>query len=43
MERKPLANRQIDKVKVRLVGRGDIQESGDYNEITTPVGDLASI
>jgi hypothetical protein len=43
MGRKLLANGHIDKWKVRLVGRGDLQKPGNYNEITTPVVDSASI
>jgi hypothetical protein len=43
MGRKLLANGQVDKWKVRLVGRGDLQKPGDYNEITSPVIDSASI
>jgi hypothetical protein len=43
MGRKLLANGHIDKWKVRLVGRGDLQKPGDYNEITSPVINSASI
>jgi hypothetical protein len=43
MDRKLLVNGQIDKWKVRLVGQGDLQKPGDYNEITFPVIDTASI
>jgi hypothetical protein len=43
MGRKLMANGTIDKWKVRLVGRGDLQQPGDYNDITSPVIDLASI
>jgi hypothetical protein len=42
MGRKLLANGQIDKWKVRLVGRGDQQKPGDYNDITSPVIDSTS-
>jgi hypothetical protein len=41
--RKLMANGTIDKWKVRLVGRGDLQKPGDYNDITSPVIDSASI
>jgi hypothetical protein len=43
MGRKLMANGTIDKWKVRLVGRGDLQKPGDYNDITSPVIDSASI
>jgi len=43
MGRKLLANGKIDKWKVRLVSRGDQQKPGDYNDITSPVIDSASI
>ena len=43
MGRKLLPNRLIDKWKVRLVGRGDQQKPGDYNDITSPVVDSTSI
>jgi len=43
MGRKLLANGQIDKWKVRLVGRGDQQKASDYNDITFLVIDSASI
>jgi len=43
MGRKLMANGTIDKWKVRLVGRGDLQKPGDYNVITSPVIDSASI
>ena len=43
MGRKLIAKGTIDKWKVRLVGRGDLQKPGDYNDITSPVIDLASI
>jgi hypothetical protein len=43
MGRKLMANGIIDKWKVRLVGRGDLQKPGDYNDITSPVIDSASI
>jgi hypothetical protein len=38
-----MANRTIDKWKVRLVSRGDLQKPGDFNDITSPVIDSASI
>jgi hypothetical protein len=37
MGRKLLANVTIDKWKVRVVGRGDLQNPGDYDDITSPV------
>jgi hypothetical protein len=37
MGRKLLANGTIDKWKVRVVSRGDLQNPGDYNDITSPV------
>jgi hypothetical protein len=43
MSRKLLANGQTEKWKVRLVGRGDQQKPGDYNDITSPVIDSASV
>jgi hypothetical protein len=43
MGRKILANGQTEKWKVRLVGRGDQQKPGDYNDITSPVIDSASV
>jgi len=43
MGRKLMANARIDKWKVRLVGRGDLQKSGDCTEITSAVIDSASI
>jgi len=43
MGRKLLANGQTEKWKVRLVGRGDQQTPGDYNDIISPVIDLASV
>jgi len=43
MGRKVMANGTIDKWKVRLVGRGDLQKPGDYNDITSQVIDSASI
>jgi len=43
MGRKLIANGTIDKWKVRLVGRGDLQKPGDYHDITSPVIDSASI
>jgi len=43
MGRKLLANGQTEKWKVRLVGRGDQQKPGDYNDITSPVIDSASV
>jgi len=43
MGRKLMANGTFDKWKVRLVGRGDVQKPGDYNDITSPVIDSASI
>jgi len=41
--RKLMANGTIDKWKVRLVGRGDLQKPGDNNDITSLVIDSASI
>jgi hypothetical protein len=38
-----LANGQTEKWKVRLVGRGDQQRPGDYNDITYPGIDSASV
>jgi hypothetical protein len=38
-----MANGTIDKWKVRLVGWGDLQKPGDYNDITSPVIDSALI
>jgi len=43
MGRKLMANGTIDKWKVRLVGRGDLQNSGNYNDITSPIIDSGSI
>jgi len=43
MGRELMANGTIDKWIVRLVGRGDHQKPGDYNDITSPVIDSASI
>ena len=43
MGRKLIANGTIDKWKVQLVGRGDLQNPGDYDVITSPVIDSASI
>jgi len=43
MGRKLMANGTIDKWKVQLVGRGDLLKPGDYNDITSPVIDWASI
>jgi len=43
MGKKLFANGQIDKWKVRLVCRGDLQKPGYYNQITSPVIDSASI
>jgi len=43
MGRKRMANGTIDKWKVRLVGHGDLQKPGNYNDITSPVIDSASI
>ena len=43
MGRKLLANGQIDKWKVRLVGHGDQQKPGDYKASTSPVINWASI
>ena len=43
MGRKLLANGQTEKWKVRLVGRGDQQKPGDYNDITSPVIVSASV
>ena len=37
MGRKLIANGTIDKWKVQLVGRSDLQKPGDYNDITSPV------
>ena len=41
--RKLMANGTIAKWKVGLIGRGDLQKPGDYNDITSPVIDSASI
>jgi hypothetical protein len=38
-----MANEAIDKWKVRLVGRGDLQQPSDNNDITSPMFDSASI
>jgi len=38
-----MANGPIEKWKVRLVGHSDLQKHGDYNDITCPVIDSASI
>ena len=43
MGRNLLANGTSDKWKVQLVGRGDLQMPGDYNDIISPVIDSASI
>jgi hypothetical protein len=43
MGRKLMANGTIDKWKVRLVGHGDLQKPGDYNDIPSPVIESASI
>jgi len=43
MGRKLMANGTMDKWKVQLVGRGDFKKPGDYNDITSPVNDCASI
>jgi len=43
MGRKLAANGAIDKWKVRLVGRGDLQKPGNYNDFTSPVIDSDSI
>jgi hypothetical protein len=43
MGRKLMANGTSDKWTVRLVGRGDLQKPGNYNDITSPVIDSASI
>jgi len=43
MGRRLMANWTIDKWKVRLVGRSDLQKPGNYNEITSPVIDSALI
>jgi hypothetical protein len=43
MGRKLLANGQTEKWKVRLVGHGDQQKPGDYNDITSPGIDSASV
>ena len=43
MGRKVMANGTIDKWKVRHVGRGDLQKSGEDNDITSAVIDSASI
>ena len=43
MGRMLMANGTIDKWKVRLVGLGDLQKPADYNDITSPVIDSASI
>jgi len=41
--RKLLASVQTERWKVRLVGRGDQQKPGDYNDITSPVIDSAPV
>jgi len=41
--RKQMAKGTIYKWKVRLVRRGNLHKPGDYNDITSPVIDLASI
>jgi len=43
MGRKLMSNGTFDKWKVRLVGRGDLQKPGDYNDISSPVIDSSSI
>jgi hypothetical protein len=43
MGRKLMANGTIDKWKVRLVGRGNLQKPGDYNDITSRVIDSSLI
>jgi len=43
MGRKLLANGQTEKWTVRLVGPGDEQKPGDYNDITSPVIHSASV
>jgi len=43
MGSKLMANRTIDKWKVRHVGNGYLQMPRDYNDITSPVIDSASI
>jgi hypothetical protein len=43
MGRKLMANETIEKWKVRLVSRGDLQKPGGYNDISSPVIDSASI
>jgi hypothetical protein len=43
MGRKLLANVTIDKWKVQPLSRGDLQKPGNYNDITSPVIDSASI
>jgi len=43
MGRKQMANGTIDKWKVQLVGRCDLQKPGDYNNIISPVIDSALI
>jgi hypothetical protein len=43
MGRKLQANGQTEKWKVRLVGHGDQQMPGDYNDFTSPVIDSASV
>jgi len=43
MGSKLMPNGTIDKWKVRLVGHGDLQKPGNYNDITSPVIDSASI
>jgi len=43
MGRKLMASGTIDKWKVQLVSRGDLQKPGDCKDITSPVIDLASI
>jgi hypothetical protein len=43
MGRNLMANGTIKKWKVQIVGRGNLQKPGDYNDITSPVIDSASI
>jgi len=43
MGRKLLVNGFTEKWKVRLVGHGDQQKPADYNDITSPVIDSASV
>jgi hypothetical protein len=40
IRRKLMANGTIDKWKVRLVGRGNLQQLDDHNDFTSPVVDV---